>query len=387
MSSINESSEVEMVEKVASPVYMQNRELSWLTFDERVLDQGKDESVPLLERLNFVSIFWSNLQEFFMVRVGSLTDLSLLKKTIIDGKSGMTPDEQLLAIHERCRQLYPEQERVFNAITDRLSEKGVSYVRARDLSDVQMDFLSTYMRVNVLPMLSPQIVNSRHPFPHLNNGAIYVVVRLDETATMGDGASDKKSKKKKKKKGGAEGVTLGLIPLPSQCRRVISVPGEGFTYTLLEEAIELFAAEVFNMYKVKHTNIICVTRNADLDTNEGADEADDDYREYMKRILKKRGRLAPVRLECARPLSENVYKMLLSRLELEDHQVYVTSVPLDLSYTWGLAGHVSEEQRAVLCNPPFNPVWPSVFDRRKSIMKQVTKKETLLCYPYESMDP
>ena len=167
--------------------YLQNRELSWLAFNERVLDQGADETVPLLERLNFISIFWSNLQEFFMVRVGSLTDLSLVKKHIIDSKSGMTPTEQLDAIYERCHELYPAYERTYESLRSLLQEADVSHLRPDDLDDEQRTFLRNYVDANVLPFLSPQIINARHPFPHLENGALYLVVRLDEEADAAGG--------------------------------------------------------------------------------------------------------------------------------------------------------------------------------------------------------
>ena len=377
--------------KEGYPPYLQNRELSWLTFDERVLDQGADPSVPLLERLNFISIFWSNLQEFFMVRVGSLTDLSLAKREIIDSKSGMTPAEQIAAIHERCHQLYPIQERVFEDVRAQLADHGVRHLRPEDLNDDQRSFLREYFRVNVEPFLSPQIINSRHPFPHLENGALYVVVRLDEEAEVEKADKPAKGKKAKADAKGAknmaaEGVTMGLIPLPRQSQRVIKLPGEGFSFILLEHVIEMEAAQVFSMYTVKHTNVICVTRNADLDATEGADESDDDYREHMKRILKRRGRLAPVRLECERPLSSTLNKLLLKRLELKPHQAYVTTVPLDMSYTWGLASLVSKKARAALTHPPFTPQWPASLDRSRSIIEQVCEHEVLLNYPYESMD-
>ena len=391
-------------EPLKAAPYMQNRELSWLTFNERVLDQGADETVPLLERLNFISIFWSNLQEFFMVRVGSLTDLSLVKKHIIDSKSCMTPSEQLDAIYARCRELYPIQERTFEAVRTQLAEAGVSHLRPEDLSDEQRAFLSTYVHENVMPFLSPQIINARHPFPHLENGALYVVVRLDEQAAKKkDGAKAAKGKDgkdkldkaekaavkeaKKAKNMGAEGVTLGLIPMPRQCDRVIGLPGTGLSFILLEHAIEMVAGEIFSMYTVKHTNVICVTRNADLDATEGSDEADEDYREHMKRILKKRSRLAPVRLESERKLSNTLEPLLLKRLNLKEHQVYVTSVPLDMSYTFGLAGRLPEKKRAALTNPPFSPQWPACLDRKRPIIEQVCERETLLSYPYESMDP
>lgn len=371
--------------------YLQNRELSWLTFNERVLDQGADETVPLLERLNFISIFWSNLQEFFMVRVGSLTDLSLVKKHIIDSKSGMTPAEQLDAIYARCHELYPIQERTYESVRKQLCARGVCSLRPEDLDDEQRAFLSDYVHKNVMPFLSPQIINSRHPFPHLENGALYVVLRLNEepgakkkAAKTKDG--EKAPKEEKGKNLGAEGVTLGLVPMPRQCQRVIALPGEGLQFILLEHVIEMVASEIFSMYAIKHTNVICVTRNADLDATEGTDESDEDYREHMKRILKKRSRLAPVRLESERPLSPTLEKLLLKRLNLKPHQAYVTKVPLDMSYTWGLAGHLPEAARAELTNVPFTPQWPGCLDRNRRIIDQVAEKEVLLSYPYESMD-
>ena len=308
--------------------YMQNRELSWLTFNERVLDQGADETVPLLERLNFISIFWSNLQEFFMVRVGSLTDLSLLKKQVLDSKTGMTPAEQLSAIHKRCHELYPVQEQTYAEVRQALAAHGVRHLRPADLNDEQRAFLADYTAANIMPFLSPQIINSRHPFPHLENGSLYVIVRLNEEV------GPKKPKKKDKAKDGktvkaakihpsaeesenlgAEGVTVGILPMPRQCARVIKLPGEGFQFILLEHAVEMTAAQVFSMYTVKHTNVLCVTRNADLDATENTDESDEDYREHMKRILKKRGRLAPVRLESERPLSSVLQELLLESPE------------------------------------------------------------------------
>ena len=378
---------------------MQNRELSWLTFNERVLDQGADETVPLLERLNFISIFWSNLQEFFMVRVGSLTDLSLLKKQVLDSKTGMTPAEQLTAIHKRCHELYPVQEQTYAEVRQALAAHGVRHLRPADLNDEQRAFLADYTAANIMPFLSPQIINSRHPFPHLENGSLYVIVRLNEEV------GPKKSKKKDKAKDGktvkaaiihpsaeesenlgAEGVTVGILPMPRQCARVIKLPGEGFQFILLEHAVEMTAEQVFSMYTVKHTNVLCVTRNADLDATENTDESDEDYREHMKRILKKRGRLAPVRLESERPLSSVLQELLLDRLNLKPHQTYVTSVPLDMSWTWGLGSNLPEQERMALSNPPFTPQWPACLDRNRSIIEQVCEREVLLSYPYESMD-
>ncbi len=392
--------------------YMQNRELSWLDFNKRVLDQGADETVPLLERFNFISIFWSNLQEFFMVRVGSLTDLLLVKKPIVDSKSNMTPAEQIDAIHERCHELYPYYERTYKKLRKLLAAEGVERLEEKDLDEKERTFLDKYMRNEVMPLLSPQIINARHPFPHLENGRLYVVVRLNDKKNKSKKSSGRQSRAgnqsdgrgdasrgsdgttsdvldagKSSKNVGAEGVTLGIIPLPNQCERIVKLPGKHAKFMLLEHVIEMYASEIYSMYKVKHTNIICVTRNADLDATEGSDEQGDDYREHMKRILKKRTRLAPVRLECQRPLSSTVEAALLERLNLREDQTYVTSVPLDLSYTYQLPSFLSQKKRRSLTQAPFTPAWPASLDRNRPMLEQVAEHEVLLSYPYESMDP
>ena len=372
--------------------YMQNRELSWLTFNKRVLDQGEDRNVPPLERLTFVSIFSSNLQEFFMVRVGSLTDLSLVDKDMRENKTQMTPDEQLLAIYDRCHDLYPEQERIYNKILSQLAEHDIHQLQPEDLSKDQAAYLHTYLRERVVPYLSPQIINSRHPFPHLENGALYVLLRLDEEANREKtkAKKDAKSKdgKKEKKNVGADDATFGLIPLPHQANRVIKLPGEGTQFILLENAIKTIVDEVFNMYTTKRASVICVTRNADIDPNDGTEEdLDYDYREHMKRMLKKRARLAPVRLESDTPLSSVTEKFLLKRLNLKPYQCFVTSVPLDMGYAWGLSGMVDSEVAREITNEPFTPQWPAVFDKKRPIIEQVCERDVLLMYPYESMDP
>ena len=370
----------------SAPAYLQCREISWLEFNKRVLDQARDKKVPLLERLNFASIFWSNLQEFFMVRVGSLTDLSLVKGKIRDRKSGWTPREQLTHIYSRCHELYPYYEKTYEHLCDKLEDYGIQCVDNKHLSQKQKNFLADWYKRQVMPYLSPQIVNSRHPFPHLLNGAIYIVVRLNEKASDEFYADSKTLSS-----GGAKNVTLGIIPLPPQAQRVIELPREdgerGFKFVLLEDLIDMYAAEIFSMYKVKHTNIICVTRNADLDVVEGEEEQGVDYREHMKRILKKRSRLHPVRLESARPLSEVVKATLKERLELDDEQLFVTKVPLDLSFVYSLPKHINDEKLVrKLTYEPFSPAWPKDIDKNRSIINQLGEREMLLSYPYESMD-
>ncbi|MGI6104706.1 MAG: polyphosphate kinase 1 [Raoultibacter sp.] len=375
--------------------FMQNRELSWLSFNERVLDQGTDATVPILDRLSFVSIFSSNLQEFFMIRVGSLTDLSLVKKRIVDNKTLMTPTQQLDAIYERCHELYPIQEKIFADGKSKLGHEGVHQLEVSDLNDEQTQYLRTYLSNNVLPFLSPQIVNLLHPFPHLENGDLYIVVRLEdgslvvreekETPETGEEKPEKKGKKAKNL--GAQDATLGIIPLPRHYERIISLPGDGFNFILVEHAIEMIVDEVFSMYTVKQTNTICITRNADLDASEGIDENDEDYRDHMKRILKKRSRLAPVRLESKYPLSDDVSAFLRKKLDLKPHQCFVTSVPLDMSYVFDIGSHLDDKKREALSYPSFTPQWPASLSHNKSLIEQVQDTEVLLSYPYESMNP
>lgn len=375
--------------------YLQNRELSWLEFNKRVLDQGADPTVPLLERLGFISIFWSNLQEFFMVRVGSLTDLSLLKRAIIDPKSGMTPAQQLEAVYARCHELYPYYEECFQNLRAQLAGEGIRNMRFKDLDEEQLSFVEEYFDLNISPFLSPQIVNTHHPFPHLENGALYIVVRLDEEATKEakrkakaeKGKAERAAKGERKAKNlAADGATLGIIPLPRQCDRLVQLPGEGLRFVLLEHVIEAFVPKVFSMYKVKHTNVVCVTRNADLDSTEGAEEQGEDYVEHMKKILKKRARLAPVRLESERELSSTVKAVLLDRLNLKNHQTFVTKVPLDMSYAFSIPGRLDAARRAPLVYAPFTPQWPAALKRTRPVLEQVLERDIMLSYPYETMD-
>lgn len=408
------TSEVEEVgEDSTGSSYMQNRELSWLNFNERVLDLGADSTIPLFERLNFASIYWSNLQEFFMIRVGSLTDLSLVKKRIVENKTGLTPAEQLRVIYDRCHELYPLQESIFLQIKDLMHEENIHHLELKDLDDEQMSFLKEYLDNNVVPFLAPQIVNILHPFPHLENGALYVIVQLDEIPTKKQQSAAKAAQGSAKESAPQvaeapeaskphdtntlsasddagileeEAVQLGIIPLPHRSKRIIPLPGEGCSFILLEAALELIVPEIFSMYSVQGINVVCITRNADLDPSEGIDETDEDYRAHMKRILKKRRRLLPVRLESRLPLIPALASYLLHKLDLKPHQTFVTAAPLDMSYTSSLASFLEQEVKD-LKYLPFKPEWPASLSRNRSMLEQVGEHEVLLSYPYECMDP
>ncbi len=369
--------------------YMQNRELSWLEFNKRVLDQSIDPNVPLLERLKFISIWRSNLQEFFMVRVGSLTDLVLAKDVIFDSKTGMTPREQLDAVYSRVAELTPIAAEDYRSLRHLLDDAGIHQLYPDELTPAQHAELMDYLDKNVLPLVSPQIINALHPFPHLENGALYIAVRLDEEAeaeTLPEGAT--KAERKAARAKAAENVLMGIIPMPRDCPRMIELAGENgkYSFILLEHALEMVADKIFEMYPVKHANVIQVTRNADLDTAEESDEYDEDFRSHMKRILKKRGRLAAVRLESERPLSYTTDKFLREKLGLKKHQAFTVGMPLDMGYAFALMGKAPKAIAEPLMDEPASPQWPASLSRKERITDQVLRHDVLLSYPYETMD-
>lgn len=326
-----------------------------------------------------------------MVRVGSLTDLELAKEEIYDSKTGMTPREQLDAVYARVAELTPLASKDFQTVRHALDDAGIHQLYPDELTPAQHDQLMSYMDKNVLPLVSPQIVNALHPFPHLENGSLYIAVRLDETAEpeiLGENAS--KAEKKAAKAKAAENVLMGIIPMPRDCPRMIELDDETgkYSFILLEHALEMVADKIFEMYPVKHANVIQVTRNADLDTAEEADEYDEDFRAHMKRILKKRGRLAAVRLESERPLSYTTDKFLREKLGLRKAQAYTVGMPLDMGYAFALMGKAPKAIAEDLLDEPASPQWPACFSRKGRILDQVLHNgDVLLSYPYESMDP
>ena len=385
-SGVKEAKAVKAKGRPKTKSYMQNRELSWLSFNERVLDQSIDPNVPLLERMKFIAIWRSNLQEFFMVRVGSLLDLELAKETVYDSKTGMTPAEQLEAVYARVRELTPQVSEDFRTVRHQLEAQGVHQLYPDELTPKQHDQLMQYLKANVLPLVSPQIVNATHPFPHLENGALYIAVRLDDLPEESTKMS--KDRRKAYRAKAAEDVVMGIIPMPLNCPRTIKLDSEngGYSFILLEHALEMVADKIFSMYPVKHANVIQVTRNADLDTYEESDEYDEDFRSHMKRILKKRSRLAPVRLESERPLSTVTERFLAKRLGLKRNQIYSVGLPLDMGYAFALPSIVGRELAAPFVDEPASPQWPAELVRGRSIIDQVLQKDVMLSYPYETMD-
>ena len=349
--------------------YTQNRELSWLRFDNRVLDEAFDESVPLFERLKFVSIFESNLDEFLMVRVGGLSDLAELKKQPVDNKSNMTASEQVEAVVAELPGLLDRWESIFKSIEGKLDTLGVHRARVDSLTPEERTFVTRYFQAYVSPVISPLVIDPRHPFPNLRNGALYLACGLD-------GVTDEES-------------LLGLIEIPASMNRVVEIPSPTGTYSyiLLEDVILACLDSCFGSYKPLDRALIRVTRNADIDPDGEGVEEEEDYRQHMKRILKKRLRLQPVVLAVSGSLEKQTLKTIRKALELSRRSVFTCDIPLDLGYVFGIEGKIPEHLRNELLFTPFKPQPNPTIDMTRSIREQVLQHDKLLFYPYEAMNP
>ena len=349
--------------------YTQNRELSWLRFDNRVLDEAFDETVPLFERLKFVSIFESNLDEFLMVRVGGLSDLAELKKQPVDNKSNMTASEQVDAVMAEMPGLLTRWESIFKSIEGKLDTLGVHRARIDSLTPEERTFVTRYFQAYVSPVISPLVIDPRHPFPNLRNGALYLACGLD-------GVTDEES-------------LLGLIEIPASMNRVVEIPSPTGTYSyiLLEDVILACLDSCFGSYKPLDRALIRVTRNADIDPDGEGVEEEEDYRQHMKRILKKRLRLQPVVLAVSGSLEKATLKTIRKALELSRRSVFTCDIPLDLGYVFGIEGKIPEHLRNELLFTPFRPQPNPTIDMTRSIREQVLQHDKLLFYPYEAMNP
>ena len=343
--------------------YTQNRELSWLRFDQRVLEEARDKSVPLLERMKFVAIFTSNLDEFFMIRVGSLYDMVQTDEKHRDSRSGMTPQEQLDAIYEAVAPLYKERDKTYTEIKKELSPYGVCGLDFKELEADEKKYVKKYFKEQILPVLSPQIVDSSHPFPHLLNKDIYVTASLNKKEQM-----------------------LGIVPVPTYVSDILMLPGHDIRYIRMEKVIMEYLHLVFDQYEVSDPNYICVTRNADVSPNDEALEVTDDFRKLMQNTLHKRRRMAVVRLETAEKLSAKMQEYFCEKFKITPAQIFRTKMPMKLEYMFSIAGNLPESMKRSLVYEPFSPQ-KSAHVQEGSMLKQVKKQDILLFYPYESMDP
>lgn len=346
-------------------IYTQNRELSWLRFNERVMDEAKEKGVPAFEKLKFISIFTSNLDEFFMIRVGSLYDMASLKEMELDRRSKMTPKEQLERIYEAVEPLYKERDKTYSEIKKRLSPYGICGLSFKELQDPEKKYVKKYFKEQILPVLSPQIVDRNHPFPHLLNKEIYVIASL--------------------KRGNQK--LFGLVPVPTYLSEILLLPGHDIRYIRMEKILMEYLEIIFDKYEVSDKNYICVTRNGDVSPDDEALDINEDFRNLMKKTLSKRRKMAVVRLETANPLTENMERYFCDRFCITPKQIFRTKMPMKLSYIFSVAEKVPEHMRRTLIYEPFVPQKSAMVDEETSMIRQIRKKDILLSYPYESMEP
>lgn len=340
-----------------------NRELSWLKFNERVLEEAENKKVPLCERLTFASIYQSNLDEFFRVRVGSLVDQMLLGGKIRDNKTKMTAKEQIEAVLHQVMKLNRRKDAVYDAIMGQLEDYGIRLVDFRKISKKESEYLEKYFLNEIAPVISPTIVGKRQPFPFLKNNEIYAVVVLQT-----------KSGKEK----------LGIIPCSNTgFKRLVELPTAG-TYMLAEELILHYIPEVFERYNIKAKSLIRVTRNADIDADALYDE-DLDYRDFMAELIKRRKKLAPVRLELTREMDGEIVDVLCDYLELDSEYVFQVQAPLDLSFVFEIQDTLRKTPE--LFYEKRVPQKSSQFRDGEPVFPQIREKDKLLSYPYESMKP
>lgn len=344
--------------------YTQDRELSWLKFNERVLREADRKNVPIFERLKFLEIFTNNLDEFFMVRVGSIHEMSLIHDNHRDIRSDLTPEEQLDQIAKHVRPLYELRDQIFEKVSKELEAKGIIKCQIDLLEKEERKNLKTYYEAMILPVLSPIVIGKQHPFPHIPNKVLQIGLIL-----------------KKKEK-----LSFGIIGLPKDLERMIFIPGEERRYVLLEDIILYYCDELFENYSVEEKAVLCITRSADINPDDEIYESTDDYRTHMKKIIKMRARLKPVRLEFEGNDHKQMKKYLAERLNIEEQDIFKSKVPLDLKYVYKLTDKVSKDIRKNGCYRAFTPALNRDFIKGVSVTKQILQQDKLLSFPFDSMD-
>ena len=348
--------------------YTQNREVSWLRFDDRVLDEAFDETVPLFERIKFCAIFQSNMDEWFMIRIGGLSDLAELKHQPADNKSDETPAEQLESVFGLLPGMYKRRESCLTDLEARLALEGVERVSPAQYTDADLVAVSRRFEASLAPILSPIIIDPRHPFPNLRNDVMYVACSLD---------------------GVDEHDMLGIVEVPPTAARIVWLPsGEGrVRYTLVEDVVSSMLSRCFGSYVPTSSAVVRVTRNADIDPDGEGVEEEEDYRQHMKKVLKRRSRLQPVRLELTGGLDESLVTLVRKELGLEKRRVFRLSTPADLSYVYALENRLPATRKAVLTFTPFEPQPSPMVNASRPMRDQIEDHDVLLTYPYESMGP
>jgi len=353
--------------------FFENRELSWLKFDRRVLEESQSPDVPVLEQLKFLRIFADNMDEFFMIRVGSLYEQSLLRQMPVDNKTGWDAKRQLREIYAAMPELYGLYEESFSGVDARLRGAGIEYLRPDQLNSAQRRYIRQYFKHEVMPLLSPLVIDAKHPFPHIENKRLCIAVELEH----------------------AEKKALGVVVLPDALthERCVFLPqelcgGAKCRYLLAEEILLSYVKDIYKAHTVRKKLIMRITRNADVEVEDSFADTDADYRVFVKEILKKRGKMSPVRLEC-NAASPKLIEQIAGKLALAKHQVFVCGVPLSLDYVGELTDVAGKSGKfgPELSFPPLEPQWPANIDQNLPVIDQVLQRDRFMSLPYNSFRP
>ena len=355
-----------MIKDLYKEGYTQNRELSWLCFDDRVLQEANAPEVPLLERLKFISIYASNLNEFFMIRVGSLTQVKQIKIDQIDNKSGLTAAEQLKLIYKAVGTSIRKRDHIYQKVMKEAGKRGIVCLSLNECGRRELKHLKKYFDARIKPLLSPQIVDLYHPFPNLKNGTVEVA-----------GMAMKKGQ-----------TVFAVVTIPSSLSSVIALPSDGKTkirYVHMEDLIQYAFPRLFPGFKIKDTAKIVVMRNEDVNADDDAFDDIVDYRKKMRKVLNQRQHLSPVALFASAHMGTEMKKYLLQHLGLEAKQMYVTSCPLDARFGFELPEMFDEADEDLFA--PYVPKLSPSLNYRQKLFSQICRHDVLLSYPYESMEP
>ncbi len=346
--------------------FTQNRELSWLRFNRRVLEEAADPAVPVLERLKFVSIFSNNLDEFFMVRVGSLFDISHMTPEDKDNKTGWKPTEQLRHIYHAIPGLLKMKEQIYTAIMEELADSGVRDMLPEELDNNELKQVNRFFKAELLPVLSPILLGPNHPIPHLVNKHLYATALLE----------NKKGRR-----------AVGIVPIPDSAPPYLLL-ADGKRFVRTENILLHRLPVLFDDYTMKESCILAVTRNADISFDEEKfEDNEEDFRLHMKKLLKKRDHLAVVRMELSSEVSGEFRKILSAPVRVENHQVFADTCPINMQYVFRLIGDLPKELSVRLSYTKYRPRWAEDLRQNQQMLTQIQQKDHLLFYPYDSVDP
>lgn len=363
-----ESIETQQVRRLKDPDllnYSMNRELSWLNFNRRVLHEAIDPLTPEFEKLKFVSIFTSNLEEFYRVRVGSLTDLSYVNDANADNKTGMSAKEQLRAIFSKTEELLKEKDEIYSKVMEVLGTEGIYDLSFSDLTKKEKKEITKYYNEYVEPILSPQIIDFQHPFPFIENNKLHLVLEMN-------------SNKGKK--------TFGLVQVPPNIKPYYLLDREGMAFIRIENIMEEFVGNIFSNFQVEKIQTINLYRNADIDTEDYLADNNEDYKSYMKVILKKRNRLQAVGLSSNKDISKSLKTFLSENLSIKDNQFFVTSSPQIMEYVFSLEDLIKEKGINEILYSPYKPQHNPILEKNKPYLEQVFERDILFIYPYEDVN-